>query len=269
MKKEQIFELMNAIPPDLVEEADVQAPAKRRRPRLAPAGLIAACLCLALIGTAAAVHYFGVRLVDGPDGFTDMRGGVTYHPYDSLSDQIKALSDQDTVKSFNSWQAAENFIGVDLMNNPVLDAAATQTHSIRIERGSKTVRDVCVMYINPGLSSITTLCCYQMDNVDIILESHLYTEHMAETWEDWDETFTGIRFLEGSEVSQDTYTSSNGLVAQILEAHTPRNNYPDSFYSYGVFSLNGVPTIVKCDSDNSLEEARAALHQILDGFILE
>lgn len=51
MKKEQAFELMNAIPPDLVEEADVQAPARRPLPKAVRAGLIAACLCLAFVGT--------------------------------------------------------------------------------------------------------------------------------------------------------------------------------------------------------------------------
>lgn len=56
MKNEQVLEWMNAIPPDLIEEADVQAPAKRRLPKIVRAGLIAACLCLALLGTAAAVH---------------------------------------------------------------------------------------------------------------------------------------------------------------------------------------------------------------------
>lgn len=70
MKNEQVLEWMNAIPPDLIEEADVQAPAKRRLPKIVRAGLIAACLCLALLGTAAAVHYAGVSIVDADNGVT-------------------------------------------------------------------------------------------------------------------------------------------------------------------------------------------------------
>ena len=61
MKKEQVLELMSALDPGLVEEAALQAPAGRRMPRLARAGLIAACLCLALVGTgvAAVVNEIG------------------------------------------------------------------------------------------------------------------------------------------------------------------------------------------------------------------
>lgn len=54
MKKEQVLELMSALDLELVEEAALQAPAGRRIPRLARAGLIAACLCLVLVGTGAA-----------------------------------------------------------------------------------------------------------------------------------------------------------------------------------------------------------------------
>ena len=42
---------MNAVPPDLVEEADTLAPAKRRFSKGVRGALIAACLCLALVGT--------------------------------------------------------------------------------------------------------------------------------------------------------------------------------------------------------------------------
>ncbi len=62
MKKEQVLDLMNNLPADLVEEADVERPAKRRRPNIIRAGLIAACLCAALLGTAGAVQFLGARL---------------------------------------------------------------------------------------------------------------------------------------------------------------------------------------------------------------
>ena len=70
MKKEDVLNLMTELPPDLIEEAGLQAPARRRLPRLARAGLIAACLCLVLIGTAAAVHFSGLYLVEGDGGIT-------------------------------------------------------------------------------------------------------------------------------------------------------------------------------------------------------
>ena len=63
MKKEQIFELMNAVPPDLVEEADIQAPVKRRFSKGVRGALIAACLCLALVGTRSEERRVGKELL--------------------------------------------------------------------------------------------------------------------------------------------------------------------------------------------------------------
>ena len=56
MNKEQVLNLMNAIEPDLIEEADLPIAAKRRMPRFARTGLIAACVCLALVGSAFAAN---------------------------------------------------------------------------------------------------------------------------------------------------------------------------------------------------------------------
>ena len=56
MKKEEALHLMDAIPPGLIEEAGLQSPAKRRMPKLIRTVLIAACLCLALLGTAFAAN---------------------------------------------------------------------------------------------------------------------------------------------------------------------------------------------------------------------
>lgn len=266
MKKEQALGLMNDIGPDLIEEADLQAPAKRRMPKIARAGLIAACLCLALAGSAfAAVSYFGVRLVERDDGFTDVQGGVAYVPYDSLSDEIKALEGEPyLLKVLDSWEAAEELIGVNLMDNPVLDNAPARL--FEGERGGKRGR--FFMYVSPDLSNIMTSGFFEIGDVNIIVDSYLYTDRVTDLWTEWDETIFGIKFLEGSETSRKAYTAPNGLTAQIMEAHTPRTGSTDSFYSLGAVSLNGIPTIVKCESDHSMEEARAALIRILDGFVL-
>ena len=266
MKKEDVLNLMTDLPPDLIEEADFDAPAKRRLPRAARAGLIAACLCLALIGTAAAVNQFGVRFVDEDNGFTSVRGGVAYIPYDSLSDKIKALEIKPYhLEVFNSWQEAEDFVGVNLMDNPVLDNAPADLFYDK--RDGKVGK--FFMYICPDLSHVTTYGLFELGDVNIILDSYLYTDRMTDLWPELDDTLFGLKFPENAEVSQDVYTTSNGLTAQIMEAYTPRAGSSDSFYSLGVVSLNGIPTAVKCMSDNSMEEAHTALIQILDGFIVQ
>lgn len=266
MKNEQVLELMNAIPPDLIEEADLRPAAKRRLPRLARTGLIAACLCLALIGTAASARFLSVGIVEGDNGYTYLQGGIIYHPYDSLSDEIKELADQPSViKPFGSWQEAEDFIGVDLMNNPVLDMSPARTYSIRIDNGETTVNGRFLVVTTPGMYFVRTHGCYEMDEVTVNVESAYYTDHDISRDGGWDERFYGFHPLEGAELNRETYTAPSGLAAQLMAIDRP-DGHRDTYLA--AFSLNGVPFIVRTHSYNSLDEARAALLQVLDGFIL-
>ena len=264
MKKEQILDLMTAIPPHLIEEADVQFPAKRRLPRLARVGLIAACLCLALLGTAAAVNYFGISLVNGDDGLIYMQGGIAYVPYDSLSEEIRTIieesGDSAAVQPTASWQAAEDLIGIDLLNNPVLDASPA--HAFTATRGGVNGR----FHVEPGKEKILICGCFEIGDVNIEVECYLFTEYGQAQVENWDGAFLGLGFSDDSEVSLDSYTAPSGLTAQIIDAYTPSSN---TNHCVGTVSLHGIPAVVWCQSTTSMEEARAALYQVLDGFLLD
>lgn len=99
MKKEQVLELMNAIPPDLIEEADIQAPAKRRRPKAVRAGLIAACLCAALVGTAfAAVAGIRERRLVNMEPYIDSKGRFSAY---TVSGDLAVYSLEDFSKAFH------------------------------------------------------------------------------------------------------------------------------------------------------------------------
>lgn len=267
MKKEHIMDAMDYIDPALIAAAD--APAPRRGGRSwARYGLIAACLCLALAGTAFAAQRLGVRIVDGggdaePDVW--LEGGIAYYPVDRLSDELRALENEHTYKRFNSWLEAEAFIGVDLMNNPVLDASPATNFSVAYveEEYGINIRGRFLVSTSVGLDYVRLDGCYEMGDVDLTVEAQLYTDRMTEKTPDWDERFYGFTFPEGTETSQEFYTASNGLEAQILEIDRPHKDT-----CLAACSLNGVPIIIKAHSDNGLEEAREALYQVLDGFEL-
>ncbi|MBD5133450.1 MAG: hypothetical protein HDT38_03100 [Clostridiales bacterium] len=133
MKKEQVLELMNTVPADLIEEADIQAPARRRLPKAVRAGLIAACLCLAFVGTAFAANPEAVT--DFLSRFTPVQAeshttedGVNrYHvsykptgyPIDSFSPALLAAGgnrgdDRHVELSFDTWAEVRAFIGEDI-----------------------------------------------------------------------------------------------------------------------------------------------------------
>lgn len=267
MKMEHIMDAMDYIDPALIAAADAPAPRRNKTRWLRPA-LIAACLCLALAGTAFAAQRLGVRIVDGggeerPDVW--LEGGIAYYPVDGLSDELRALENEHTYRSFDSWQEAEAFIGADLMNNPVLDASPATNFSVRYVEEENGI-DICGRFLvstSVGLDYVRLDGCYEMGDVDLTVEAQLYTDRMTDKAPDWDERFYGLKFSEGTQTSLEPYTASNGLEAQILEIDRPHKDT-----CLAACSLNGIPFIVKAHSDNSLEEAREALYQVLDGFVL-
>lgn len=241
-------------------------PAKRRGGRPLRAALIAAAVCLTLVGTAFAVHYAGVNVVEGENGVIYWQGGVAYHPYDSLSDEIKELDGlQDVgkghlVKAVDSWQAAEGYIGVNLMDNPVLDAfpATHYTHKYMGVWGDYLI----VTY--PDLSCIVVYGCYEIGEANIMVEAHLFTDRQAALEEDWNERFRGYDFsnIEGTQVVRESYAAPSGLEAQILEVTRPDK---DELSYKAAVSINGIPIVISVKDG----DARAALLQVLDGFVLE
>lgn len=261
MKKEDVLHLMTDLPPDLIEEADLDVPAKRRLPKLARAGLIAACLCLALIGTAAAVNYFGVQATRGDDGFINMQGGITFYPYDSLSEEVRELAENPATHRVASWQAAEDLIGIDLVNNPVLNGAPARTHYY--------IRDGVEgrYFVEPSRYVIRAHGCFQSGAVNINLSCQIFTEYKAPYMEE-DNPFLGMKFADGAEVTQDVYTAPSGLTAQIIQTYSPESKF-SPYSCYAAFSLNGIPTVVDTYTTTSMEEARDVLNQVLDGFVLQ
>lgn len=283
MKKEQVLELMNAVPHDLIEEADLQAPAKRRIPKLARMGLIAACLCLALIGTAAAVHLCAPQLRNDGDGTVWLSGGIARHSYAALSDELKAMEGESFLKAFDSWQEVEDFIGFDLMNNPVLDASpALRESRYTLIIGDQSATGHYLIAASAGLDRIYTHSIYDVGQVHIRMRSTLYTDHIPEDlkefYENWDETTAGFHYADGTEPVLENYTAPSGLTAQLLTVQNPApegtslEDMPMEdvrYYCTATFSINGVPfeAHTTCRADK-VDAALAALKQVLDGFVL-
>lgn len=246
----------------LMEQEEQSVKVKHFKP-MRPA-LIAAVLCLALLGTAVAAKYFGVTVTDGEDGLTYWQGGIAYYPYDSLSDQIKALEGvQETpngylIRVVSSWQAAEDFIGVNLMDNPVLDDCPPTNFSHIFD----DVKGNYKVLTDPDLSTVRTYGCYEMGEANIMVEMRLFTDRKAALSEDWDEQFLNYRFPDGTQVNRDIYTAPNGLTVQILEYTCPG----DTPTCMTAFSLNGIPTVITV-SDSP--DVREVLLRVLDGFVLE
>lgn len=228
-------------------------------------GLAAAML---LVGTATAAHYIGVSIVDSreEDGAIQFVGGVAYYGMDWLSDEVKALEagKERVMKTFPSWEMMEEFIGMDLMNSPLLDVSPATSFFESWTVEQKTTQGRFILDVYPGLTNLVAHGCYEIGDANIVVDSHLLTDK-HEKHEGLDEFIYGLGFAEGTEVGWESCTTPGGRQAQVLVAMFPDKRTNDGLY-VGAVSLNGVPTLVRVYFEENPEETREILMQVLDSF---
>lgn len=273
------------------------APTRRRVP-VVRAALIAAVVCLVLIGSALAVTVlhsagridpFGTGEKKEEYGYSNPGYTVTYEarrfPLSDFSDQILADAAQQTapppeedfgfhlISGFDSWDAVEEYIGFDLMDNSCLEQAeksltplllnnrtrvhATVTRSTRDGVLSRARADARWLVTENGIPVIVDLGAFLCTEAipadeDISKYNVLYTEEQTD--------------LEVYDL-----TGSNGLTVSVIAD-------PDEIYStyYSAhFTVNGVSFDVRVqydwpNTDVSHEEGNAAaaavLQAVIDGF---
>lgn len=119
MKTEHILDVMGGIDPALVEEIGLTGKKKRRLSAPLRAGLIAACVCLVLLGSAfAADAIWGVRIANfigqgeqtGYQVFVDAAQRV---PLDSLPQAVLDLP-RNEIMEFGGVEEAEALLGMSL-----------------------------------------------------------------------------------------------------------------------------------------------------------
>lgn len=287
MKNEQVLELMNTIPLGFIEEADLQAPAKRRLPRITRTGLIAACLCLALIGTAAAGVASGwIKISDlttihalRPDGssvslteITTVSSGYAYIPWESFSQQSHDFVDSclclPQYKGFNSWDEVEEFLGIDIFNNPVLDQAEPFMTSNFLSLGCKQVDGSCFAGFSGKTAApdiVSTYAFYQMkthDSRSFILSLSAYAL-IGVSPDHPDERIRQHTYIETGDVAPpvaETYVTRSGLQTVITTTSDLRCHV--SFLLHGIkFNLS-----VSFDDRELMNEGVRMVKEVLDAF---
>lgn len=278
MSDMRMMEAMGFVSPALVERAEC-SPAKGRR-RLPRAAAIAACLCLALAGTALAGEaLLGVRVSDFFTGFWDdgteraysgftIEGGITFLPVEDLSEEARSQAMEAPQTSqllpFLSWDDAEDYFGLELQNNALLDQGhqANRYYSKGWER-----RYPCAAWLasdTKGPTAIDLSALYELENsVRVEVRATVYTERM-----DYVEVPSRINFYpDGSDFTQEDYTTPDGLEASILEIAPPSGEPVQTQpYYIAVFTLNGALFQVEADCASNPARALESLKEVLDAF---
>ena len=295
MKQEQIMDAMNYIDPALVEAADCCGPEVRRKKWRKPV-LIAACLCLALAGTALAAELAGVRISwTGPDSEEWLKENdvaytvenrLAYFPLDSFSAEITTLSSEVQNKTvswpFVSWDELEEYLGRNVLDNTVLDEAARGPDiTFQGSRGKRTNILLMAHFNDQGLACITANSNHLIDGIQIGAGVQLYTELMQTPVEARGGQDPGIVTAnEGEEFSfAEVYTTPNGVEATITQKTDASRGIRETYAYYAHFNVNGVGFYVTAEcypvdyTPETLPDDPAytlsVLKEVLDGFVFE
>lgn len=280
------LEVMNHIDPALVEEVELSEPPKRQRPRFR-AAVLAACLCLALVGTGAAAVANGwiklseltSRQINRRDGtmlsiatvkvITD--GGKSYVPWESFSPQCRdypgSFLGLPQYKGFDTWEELEAFLGLNIMDNPVLDQAKPAIHENKSSLGGRTETGSCFAGFQGTIEEperIVLSAVYQFEILDgIPLYLSLSTTIQITPYESEDQ-------IAGSTIYQ-----SNGK--EMIELTTEEHVTPSGQETVIITSnMGSIETYIQingtifricshCDSEH-MEEGLRTVREVLDAF---
>lgn len=253
-----------------------ERPVKNRK-RIAACVAVAALFMACTAGAAAAVVSFfktdKIGVTEESVGFFQVSGEITYVPMDSLSDELKATEGQGIKDHpfsnrtyFDSWERVEEFVGLDLMNNPVLDASAAEIPYSELD--SKFYDSRFVVMSDRDLRNISVHGDYQIGEVSVKVDNDIFTDRSLKVDERMRGTYLWYDFSEekrnGVGVEEETYAATNGLETVIVKAsHTNDNKNSECL---ATVSLNGIRTTISTSSPNSVKDAREVLIQVINGF---
>lgn len=247
--------ILNFIDPDLVEQA--AAPAGKRTLRPVRIAVIAACLCIILVGTTFAVDEFYelfTRLFPSEVGPTyELNSTVAQYPLDSFSDALlEASESRGTLavveREFDTWAEVRAFIGSDIdLVWPDAENWQGRYYVYLFHTGGDKLWGISVESVDINAQASVSL--------------DIYTEHRTNKSVVQTTVYTPDDTVEQLE----PYTTAAGFPAELALIKGPEN-YP-STQCVGSFTRMGVIYSAKTYGTLSTqEETVLRLHTLLDSF---
>ena len=245
--------------------------------------IVAACIILIVPITAYAVKsIFGISIVEIIEGDTSTgKFGTGYevnypeltsHQLSDFPEEIQTMEDYRLV-IYDSWQEAEEELGITLVNNPFLfDGSVTKERSYNLREEGVGQRVHCFGQYN-GLDNqfyrATITAAYRYDDMFITLVSTVTCEHPAiskgeEPNMSWHRVMYEDRDV--NEIVQEQYLAKNGINATLITVDRDRGRSTD--YEAN-FSANGASYRITIHSyDNKQDaEVKETLKNILESFV--
>lgn len=247
------------------------------------AAVVAICILLMVPITAYAVEtIFGISIVEIINGNTLTEklgtGFEVQHPdlysrqLSDFPEEIQAMEDYRRVV-FDSWQEAEEELGITLANNTfLLSEDVTEELSFDFIEAGISQRVHCFTTYN-GLDNqlyrATITAAYRYDNMFITLRSTVTCEHPAISKErEYEMHAHGVLYEDRdvAEIVQEQYLAKNGINATLITVDHIGSKTTD--YE-AIFSANGASYRITVHSYDKAQdmEAKNTLISVLEGFV--
>lgn len=276
----------------LIEEAESARP--RRRTRL---WLLAACVCLALAGTACAVGtlwgvQIGELLTGEEESSYSVYGTVRTVPdkefsqevHDTLKEQWDTWWAKDEMsrglsstlpgwsqRKFETWAEGTEFLGIDLAN-PLeeaewLEQATTAGMPLDGEHGRKSGDEHCMVTFHGNekgqVESASLWAGYRSGEIQVILRVELKTEYSGDMAADGSQAIeTGAVWAETVNMLSNSVVMPDGQSAALVISQPRRKNSYVSIDAY--FIQDGLLYTLNVIGPDGGDEAVAAVREVLE-----
>lgn len=281
MTTEHILNVMDGIDPALVEEIDLTGKKKRRLSPPLRTGLIAACVCLALLGSTFAATlrggvFFGETVSEEfcgvtCDGIRLQAEGLTALPHEAFREEFWQTVEEnealcmdlnpehgrtDIPLQYLSWEKAQEDMGITLAKNEVLEEmpqGACNIHGAGNPRFWVSSKYIVGNHMCVFVDAHVFVSEIPFDNFSILTEPS-YEVISTESYIMPDESSAVIQEIRFTDpYDRDIRSPENLLDCDIYSAYLVRDGF-----LYQVMVINEGP---------SPEEGRELLKTILSGFV--
>lgn len=247
-----------------------------RKPVRLKAVLVAVCIALMIPLTVLAVeNIFGAPKVklgeldwyDGPNGYSIRFENLDSFPLDAMPKQMQTITEHKRVP-YDSWEAAEKDLGIDLLNNTFLQNASKIT--MRYDDLGRTHCKITYSSYENQLFYVSPSAHYKYDGIQLDLKAKLVVEH-PELDEESKQVLLGLEGAvtkpETVDLSYEKYTTKAGIPVVILRCDT---GFAQHIEYTAMFAVNNISYQVTAWVNRDREENdRQILLDVLEGFQLK
>lgn len=286
MNKNEKYALdaLGGVDPALIEEAAAEK-YRKRRPMLGKIAVIAACLCVAVVGVAVAAEVVGfdfvqtyLRVDENPSGeketmaVLDMEAQGPAIPRSELSQEGQAwLAEADggkyIEKGFATLDEVEEFLGVELLDHEYLSAAVPRP--VIVEGSDEMVDGNVVLTANTDFELSEPL-----NTTALMIKGNYYwtarnaSVSLRATFSVGDEATGGMGYSwpkEDAEWTREDYVTPNGLETVMVKADSTDDGVCSTYV--GMFVHNGAcfnirVSVSGTDRDDGMEVLRDLLDEV-------